>query len=43
VLRDKILSRGRTISPQRLFEQFYGRAPDVAPLLEYRGLSAGAP
>ncbi len=43
VLRDKILSRGRTTSPQRLFEQFYGRAPDVAPLLEYRGLSAGAP
>jgi peptidyl-dipeptidase Dcp len=42
VLRDRILSRGRTMSPQRLFEQFYGRAPDVAPLLEYRGLSAGA-
>ena len=43
VLRDKILSRGRTQSPQRLFEQFYGRAPDVRPLLEYHGLSAGAP
>jgi peptidyl-dipeptidase Dcp len=42
VLRDKVLSRGRTISPQRLFEQFYGRAPDVAPLLEYHGLSAAA-
>ncbi len=42
VLRDRILSRGRTMNPQRLFEQFYGRAPDVAPLLEYRGLSAGA-
>ncbi len=42
VLRDKVLSRGRTESPQRLFEQFYGRAPDVQPLLEYRGLGAGA-
>jgi len=40
LLRDKVWSRGRTISPQRLFEQFYGRAPDVAPLLEYHGLSA---
>ena len=39
VLRDKVLSRGRTMSPQRLFEQFYGRAPDVMPLLEYHGLS----
>ncbi len=36
--RAKILSRGRTLEPGVLFEQFYGRAPEVGPLLEYRGL-----
>jgi peptidyl-dipeptidase Dcp len=43
VLRDKVLSRGRTQSPERLFENFYGRGPDVAPLLEYHGLGANSP
>ena len=38
-LRAKILSRGRTIEPGQLFEEFYGGPPDSAPLLEYRGLS----
>ncbi|HEY5019894.1 MAG TPA: M3 family metallopeptidase [Steroidobacteraceae bacterium] len=38
ILRAKILSRGRTEEPQDLFREFYGRAPDVAPLLEYHGL-----
>jgi peptidyl-dipeptidase Dcp len=42
VLRAKVLSRGRTQSPQRLFAQFYGRGPDVAPLLEYHGLGTTA-
>jgi peptidyl-dipeptidase Dcp len=37
--RAKILSRGRTLEPGTLFEQFYGRAPEVGPLLEYRGLA----
>ena len=37
-LRAKILSRGRTVDPSRLFEEFYGGPPDGEPLLEYRGL-----
>jgi peptidyl-dipeptidase Dcp len=37
--RAKILSRGRTREPARLFRDFYGRAPDIRPLLEYRGLT----
>jgi peptidyl-dipeptidase Dcp len=40
-LRSRVLSRGRSDDPQELFRGFYGRAPDIAPLLEYRGL-AGA-
>jgi len=39
VLREKILSRGRTQEPRELFRQFYGRDPDVGPLLEYNGLA----
>jgi peptidyl-dipeptidase Dcp len=41
--RAKILSRGRSADPQTLFRNFYRRAPDIQPLLEYRGLTAGAP
>jgi peptidyl-dipeptidase Dcp len=41
VLRDKVLSRGRSEDPQVLFRNFYGRAPEIGPLLEYRGLSGG--
>jgi len=37
-LRAKVLSRGRTVNPAVLFEQFYGGPPDIAPLLEHRGL-----
>jgi peptidyl-dipeptidase Dcp len=37
--RAKILARGRTLEPAVLFEQFYGRKPDVQPLLDYRGLT----
>jgi peptidyl-dipeptidase Dcp len=40
-LRRMVLSRGRTDDPQVLFRNFYGRAPEIGPLLEYRGL-AGA-
>ncbi len=42
ILRDKVLSRGRTRSPQQLFQDFYGRAPDAGPLLEYHGLKTSA-
>ena len=40
-LRTRVLSRGRSEDPQVQFRKFYGRAPEIAPLLEYRGL-AGA-
>jgi peptidyl-dipeptidase Dcp len=40
-LRAQVLSRGRSEDPQVLFRNFYGRAPEIGPLLEYRGL-AGA-
>jgi peptidyl-dipeptidase Dcp len=38
-LRDKVLSRGRSQDPQVQFRNFYGREPDIAPLIEYRGLN----
>jgi peptidyl-dipeptidase Dcp len=38
ILRAKILSRGRTAEPRDLFREFYGKPPDVGPLLEYKGL-----
>jgi peptidyl-dipeptidase Dcp len=38
-LRAKILSRGRTEDPQAMFRSFYGRAPEIGPLIEYRGLT----
>ncbi|MGH8267510.1 MAG: M3 family metallopeptidase, partial [Steroidobacteraceae bacterium] len=40
-LRKMVLSRGRTADPQVLFRKFYGRAPEIGPLLEYRGLAGG--
>lgn len=41
-LRDKVLSRGRTRDPQSMFRDFYGGPPDITPLMEYRGLTAGS-
>ena len=41
-LRAKVLSRGRSEDPEKLFEDFYGRGPDIGPLLEYRGLAEAA-
>ena len=41
-LREKILSRGRTLDPIRMFEDFYGGPPQIEPLLEYRGLTLPA-
>jgi peptidyl-dipeptidase Dcp len=40
-LRRMVLSRGRTEDPQVLFRNFYGGAPEIGPLLEYRGLAGG--
>jgi peptidyl-dipeptidase Dcp len=40
-LRRMVLSRGRTEDPQVLFRNFYGRSPEIGPLLEYRGLAGG--
>ena len=39
ILRAKVLSRGRSVDPDKLFQDLYGRAPDIRPLLEYRGLT----
>ena len=41
-LRSHVLSRGRSEDPQVLFRNFYGRGPDIGPLLEYRGLKAAS-
>ena len=38
-LRAKVLSKGRSVDPQTQFKNFYGRAPDIGPLIEYRGLT----
>jgi peptidyl-dipeptidase Dcp len=40
-LRRMVLSRGRTDDPKVLFRNFYGREPEIGPLLEYRGLAGG--
>jgi peptidyl-dipeptidase Dcp len=40
-LRKMVLSRGRTAEPMELFRSFYGRGPEIGPLLEYRGLAGG--
>jgi len=37
-LRRSVLSRGRTAEPLDLFRNFYGRGPDIGPLLQYRGI-----
>jgi len=42
LLREKVLSRGRTEEPSKLFQSFYGRPPEIGPLLESRGLTPTA-
>jgi peptidyl-dipeptidase Dcp len=42
-LRKTVLSRGRTAEPLQLFRNFYGKGPEIGPLLEYRGLSGSGP
>ncbi|WP_247711562.1 M3 family metallopeptidase [Qipengyuania aurantiaca] len=39
--RATVLSRGGTMDYFKMFENFAGRAPDVTPMLEARGLVAG--
>ncbi len=41
-LREKILSRGFSADALTLFKDFYGRDPEIGPLLESRGLTAPA-
>jgi peptidyl-dipeptidase Dcp len=38
LLRAKVLSRGFSVDALTMFKDFYGRDPDIAPLLESRGL-----
>ena len=38
--RDLILSRGHTLDYGPMFRAFYGKDPDIGPLLEHRGLAA---
>jgi len=38
-LRAKVLSKGFSVEPLTLFENFYGGAPEIGPLLEKRGLT----
>lgn len=40
-LREKVLSRGFSVDALTMFRDFYGKAPDIGPLLEARGLTAG--
>jgi peptidyl-dipeptidase Dcp len=39
LLRAKVLSRGRTEEPSKIFHDFYGGPPTIEPLLEHRGLT----
>ena len=39
--RDLILSRGHTLDYGPMFRAFYGKDPDVGPMLKHRGLTPG--
>jgi len=41
VLRAKILSRGFSVDALTMFRDFYGKDPEIGPLLEARGLVVG--
>ncbi|MFL6577515.1 MAG: M3 family metallopeptidase [Povalibacter sp.] len=41
-LRSKILSKGFSVDSLTIFKDFYGKAPDIEPLLEARGLKTAA-
>jgi peptidyl-dipeptidase Dcp len=38
--RDMILSKGHTMDYGPMFRAFYGKDPDIAPMLEHRGLAS---
>jgi peptidyl-dipeptidase Dcp len=38
-LREKVLSRGFSVDALTMFKDFYGKEPDIGPLLESRGLT----
>ena len=39
--RDMILSRGHTMDYDPMFRAFYGKDPDIQPMLQHRGLAPG--
>jgi peptidyl-dipeptidase Dcp len=41
LLRQKVLSRGFSVDALTMFRDFYGKGPEIGPLLEARGLSGG--
>ncbi|HEU4603893.1 MAG TPA: M3 family metallopeptidase [Steroidobacteraceae bacterium] len=41
-LREKILSKGFSVDALTLFRDFYGKGPEIGPLLEHRGLMPAA-
>jgi peptidyl-dipeptidase Dcp len=41
-LRQKVLARGFSADPLTMFRDFYGRNPEIGPLLEARGLNVEA-
>ena len=40
LLREKVLSKGFSVDALTMFKDFYGKQPDIEPLLESRGLVA---
>jgi peptidyl-dipeptidase Dcp len=41
LLRQKVLSKGFSVDAMTIFRDFYGKDPDIEPLLEARGLVSG--
>jgi peptidyl-dipeptidase Dcp len=41
LLRQKVLSKGFSVDALTMFRDFYGKDPDIGPLLEARGLTEG--
>jgi len=41
--RDMILSKGHTLDYGPMFRAFYGKDPDIGPMLEHRGLAPAKP
>jgi peptidyl-dipeptidase Dcp len=42
LLRQKVLSRGFSVDALTMFRDFYGKGPEIGPLLEARGLTSGS-